>query len=1792
MFAVEPVSVNFADLFRNVTAFACGSLFLPGVLAQGPPQPPPLQPLNAPAAPAGNAVTADKARLGKALFWDAQLSSTRTVSCGTCHQPSAGGSDPRSQQGNPASTHPGADGLPGTDDDITGSPGVVANNSDGSFAVDDFFGMTQQVTGRYAPTVINAGFVDELFWDGRASTQFRDPISNAVVLNAGAALESQAAGPPTSDVEMAHAGRDWVQIVDRVKGSKPLTLATDIPSDLDAWIDNRNYPALFADAFGDADVTASRIIMAIATYERTLLSNEAAIDDFIANEPNALTAQEEQGRQVFNRQGDCARCHSGNRFTDDEFHFLGVRPGAEDIGRQEVTGNQNHRGQMKTPTLRNAELKNDFMSDGSLATLAEVVEFYDRGGDFETNRNAINPLNLSNEQKAALVAFLGTLTDSRVENGTAPFDPPGLFADSDNQATLGGTAVVGTGSIEPVIVAIEPPLKGNPNFTVGLSDALAGAAATLIVDDAPIGSGAIPEPGSVLFRFDITLDAEEGFGSVPFAIPGDAQFDGLTLHAKWFIADAAASNNLAETQTATFTVFSESAGEVAAPTNLSASDGASATQIDLAWDEVTDAESYQIFRNDSWIGTSEISSFTDEDVAANETFFYQVVAVTSTEASAKSAVESGDTYVVPGAPENLTATDGTDTETVAVSWSPVGDAVHYSVSRAGTDNSTQASELGTTTGTNFSDVTAQPGTVYFYFVRAIGTDDSGAFSVGDSGFRGVTAPENLTASDNANTSHVSLDWSAVSGAQSYTVHRGSTDTFADANELTDAITATSHLDTTATAGVIYYYWVTASANDVAGAASQSDSGYLALESPSSFTASSNYTSHIALSWAPVNGASSYQLIRSTSSTPDGANATLLGTISGTSFNDSTALPEVSYSYFIQAQAGSGVVSDELGPVNGYRLPTGDIIDTPDDEATEPSETDADYDSSAAGKYWGLLHDSAATDGETSLFGYASAKITHHSKTAVGSASIALVYQGEKYQFRGTVEADGSFAVGFVKKDTTEAAMNLSLQLVDTDKGGKLIGQLVGDSHTTELDLFHREFHNTRNPDEHAGRYTFVMPTDPNADSADLPGGDGVAAGKLSSAGVAKLSAVLGDGSKATMTAYASPDDELMFYQTLYKGAAAGYLGGKMTLREVDNVSAADGILQWVKSADDTQARYAAGFDIQQAAVAAAYTAPNTKAKELIISEFSDAEPNALFSMIGENIGVEAKEIVWTTANKFSSSGDVTINARASSKTGLVSGNYIDNSNGFSMRYYAVAFQSQGLITGNFAGSDQSGYVRIEPAGHPSLQMTRASNGIELRDGDSIAIGSVGTDGGIGEIDFLLANAGSGNLKFLSAAELIGNNAGFSIVASNPGVIPGGQSAILRLRFDPVAQSGESIVLRIETNDENNSPLQVTVSATGIAGTGSLFDHAPGIARIASAATSAAVANGVSAEWDAATQAGTYQGLLLDSSTANATRGYASLKVSASKASGLGSVSGSVYVNGEKVTLRGSIGTDGVFTTSSISDGYRADLAIVQTANGSQLVGTISEVGTGDAFALTTARSGFHAKNNPATETAGRYTMLLPANLDLGADFPGGDGYATVKVATSGKISASYRLGDGTRTTTSSKLTADLQWTVFKFLYGSKEGILAGTMTLQDHAGVSDFDGELEWQRPADSKAARFENGFTIRVKAIGSVYLAPATGERMLPGLVDGDDNAKFRLQRAGLDILETTTWDSANQVARTGTLSATPNTKTGAVSGSYLNGPTSVKFYGVVFQKQNLGAGMFTHGAATGYFELQAVEN
>lgn len=488
---------------HTAVRFAALSLVLASgtALAQGP-VPPVLGP--APAAPPTNQATESKRVLGKVLFWDEQVSSTGSVSCGTCHSPALGGGDNRRVR------TPGFDNVLNNADDKFGSPGVVASDAFNEFRRSEDFGLAAQVTDRATPTMINAVYSNQFqFWDGRAGGQFRDPQTNAVVSANGAALESQAVGPVLSNVEMAHDSRTWDQVASKLARSRPMGLATDIPADVAAVLaDGSTYPTLFARAFGDGAITGTRIGQAIATYERTLVSNQSPYDAFAAGNAAAITPNQRQGWAAFNSpQAQCNACHTAPTFAGvgpSPFHNLGLRPAAEDLGRQLVTGDPANRGQMKIPTLRNVALRNTFMHTGQFTTLNAVLAFYARAPGspvpIQDNRSPIlNTIAFPPQVAGQIQDFLTTLTDPRVAAQTFPFDRPTLWTQRAGvrPTNLGGGVAVPGGGI-PTIIVVDATVVGGEPTRIGLADVPADSVSTLLLSkNAPINGIISPSEGTM-----------------------------------------------------------------------------------------------------------------------------------------------------------------------------------------------------------------------------------------------------------------------------------------------------------------------------------------------------------------------------------------------------------------------------------------------------------------------------------------------------------------------------------------------------------------------------------------------------------------------------------------------------------------------------------------------------------------------------------------------------------------------------------------------------------------------------------------------------------------------------------------------------------------------------------------------------------------------------------------------------------------------------------------------------------------------------------------------------------------------------------------------------------------------------------------------------------------------------------------------------------------------------------------------------------------------------------------------
>lgn len=320
--------------------------------------------------PTDNPITNDGATLGRVLFYDKSLSANGTIACASCHIQEKGFSD----------------------------DAILSLGFDGG------------TTGRHSMTLINARFYERgrFFWDERAST-----------------LEEQVLMPFQDPVEM---GMTLEQVVSVVQ-SQPY------------------YPELFEMAFGSEEVTSEKISLALAQFVRSIVSYSSKYDEgrSMTQTPGAdfpnFTTEENVGKTIFfatipNGGGACFGCHTTEA-------FISANPGPQnngldaesttDLGAGAVFTNPIFVGRFKTTSLRNIELTAPYMHDGRFSTLEEVVEHYNSGIQshptlspalMDDNNNPVR-LNLTESEKAALVAFLKTLTDNSIsteEKWSNPFN--------------------------------------------------------------------------------------------------------------------------------------------------------------------------------------------------------------------------------------------------------------------------------------------------------------------------------------------------------------------------------------------------------------------------------------------------------------------------------------------------------------------------------------------------------------------------------------------------------------------------------------------------------------------------------------------------------------------------------------------------------------------------------------------------------------------------------------------------------------------------------------------------------------------------------------------------------------------------------------------------------------------------------------------------------------------------------------------------------------------------------------------------------------------------------------------------------------------------------------------------------------------------------------------------------------------------------------------------------------------------------------------------------------------------
>ncbi|HVB39048.1 MAG TPA: cytochrome c peroxidase [Vicinamibacterales bacterium] len=241
-------------------------------------------------------------------------------------------------------------------------------------------GIRGQQGGRKPPSFVNEAWTlyPFFFWDGRASS-----------------LEDQALGPIANPVEMGNTHTVMVQTLSGIKG----------------------YAPYFQEAFGSPAVTKERVVHAIADFERTVMSGNSPYDRWrLKHDDSAVSDAVKRGYDLFFGKAGCNQCHLGDNFTDNRFHNIGVGwdPATKtfkDEGRYAISHQDADHGAFKTPMLRDVALHPPYMHDGSSATLEDVVEHYNKGGDPNPYLDPkIKPLHLTDQEVHDLVAMMEALT--------------------------------------------------------------------------------------------------------------------------------------------------------------------------------------------------------------------------------------------------------------------------------------------------------------------------------------------------------------------------------------------------------------------------------------------------------------------------------------------------------------------------------------------------------------------------------------------------------------------------------------------------------------------------------------------------------------------------------------------------------------------------------------------------------------------------------------------------------------------------------------------------------------------------------------------------------------------------------------------------------------------------------------------------------------------------------------------------------------------------------------------------------------------------------------------------------------------------------------------------------------------------------------------------------------------------------------------------------------------------------------------------------------------------------------
>jgi fibronectin type 3 domain-containing protein len=353
----------------------------------------------------------------------------------------------------------------------------------------------------------------------------------------------------------------------------------------------------------------------------------------------------------------------------------------------------------------------------------------------------------------------------------------------------------------------------------------------------------------------------------------------------------------------------------AVPANVQATDGAFADKVQITWDPVAGATYYQVYRANSAAGSKSrlgkpvASPFNDSAVTPAVTYYYWVKACNVAGCSDYSAFDTGWRNLA--APTNVQASDGTSGDKVQVTWTAVWGANFYQVYRADTVDG-EKTLLGIPAA-SYSDTTATPTVIYYYWVKACNGVKCGDFSAYNTGWRNFPAPVDVAASDGTFTDEVQITWTAVDWATSYKVYRGGR--AGDTKTLLGTADFGQYDDFSARAGVTYFYWVQACDGVICGDFSVYNTGWRNSPVPTAVAASDGvFTNKVQITWVPSAGATSYWVYRATS---DFGAKTLLGKPTSSPFGDITTTPGVLYYYWVKACNPSGC-SDLSDYDTGFR----------------------------------------------------------------------------------------------------------------------------------------------------------------------------------------------------------------------------------------------------------------------------------------------------------------------------------------------------------------------------------------------------------------------------------------------------------------------------------------------------------------------------------------------------------------------------------------------------------------------------------------------------------------------------------------------------------------------------------------------------------------------------------------------------------------------------------------------------------------------------------------------------------